>query len=476
MRSLLILILLLAMPVIVYGEDKGKVLYDSWCAQCHGYEGKGDGYAKDFTFPKPRDFTVGTYKFTSTPTGEPPSDADLKRMIRNGNPGTSMPAWKRFSDDEVNALVEYLKKFAPDVFSSKPEPVKITKVPSCSEEMIKKGKEIEEKTAKCWECHGKEGRGDGEKSWQENFKDDWGNPILPADHTHPWEFRKGSSLEDIYLTITTGNKGTPMTSYQDTLSDEERWALACYIKSRQLNRKLGVSLMVKKASTIPSLEDQAWDKVDYIDLPMAGQIMFEPRNFTPTITNVRVRGLYTNTEVGILLEWTDRKPNRGDDGMPPDGVRIQFPLKTGEKPYFFMGDKKVTAYLWSFFVSENRGTEFNAKGPGTLTIQNNQDIKAEGMYRNGLYRVLFKRPLLTKDENDTRFEPGRFVPFSVQVYDGRNKEEGNRATISAWYYLILEPPTPLKVYVLPPIVTLIFLAAGVILHKRMSKSGVPRKS
>lgn len=467
----LILLLLIFIPISGYGQDKGKALYDSWCAQCHGYEGKGDGYAKDFTFPKPRDFTVGTYKFTSTPTGEPPSDQDLVRMIRNGNPGTSMPPWKRFSDDEVKLLVDYLKKFAPDVFASKSEPVKIAKVPSCSDEMIKKGKEVEEKTAKCWECHGKEGRGDGEKSWQENFKDDWGNPILPADHTHPWEFRKGGSLEDIYLTITTGNKGTPMTSYQDTLSDDERWALACYIKSRQLQRKLGVSLMLKKAPTIPGLEDQTWDKVDYLDLPMAGQLMFEPRNFTSTITNVRVRGLYTGTEVGILLEWTDRKPNKGDDGMPPDGVRIQFPQKEGEKPYFFMGDKKANAYLWAFNVVDNKGIEFNAKGPGDITQQEKQDIKAEGIYKNGLYRVLFKRALDTKDNNDLKFEPGKFIPFSVQVYDGRNKEEGNRATISAWYYMILEPPTPVKVYVLPPFVALLFLAAGIILHKRMSKRG-----
>ncbi len=474
MRFFLILVLIFTMPLIASGEDKGKVLYDAWCAQCHGYEGKGDGYAKDFTFPKPRDFTIGTYKFTSTPTGEPPTDEDLKRMIRDGNPGTSMPPWKRFSDDEVGLLVDYLKKFAPDVFTTKPEPVKITKVPSCSDEMIKKGREIEEKTAKCWECHGKEGRGDGEKAWQENFKDDWGYPILPADHTHPWEFRKGSSLEDIYLTITTGNKGTPMTSYQDTLSDDERWALACYIKSRQLQGKLGVSLMLKKASTIPSLEDPAWDKIDYLDLPMAGQIMFEPRNFTPNISNVRVRGLYTDAEFGIMLEWTDRKPNRGEDGMPPDMVMVQFPAKPkqGEKPYFFRGDKKNPAYILSFNTADSKGVEFNAMGPGTLKKQDKQDIKAEGTYRNGMYRVIFKRPLDTKDENDLRFVLGQFIPFSVQVYDGRFKEEGDKATISAWYYMILEPPTPVKVYILPPAVTLIFFAIGLLLHRRMSRKGL----
>jgi len=465
-----LLIVLLVVPVNLSAEDKGKVLYDTWCAQCHGYEGKGDGYAKDFTFPQPRDFTVGTYKFTSTPTGDPPTDEDIMRMIRNGNPGTSMPGWTRFSDEEVKSLVDYLKRFAPDVFTLKPEPVKITKVPSCSDDMIKKGKEIEENVAKCWECHGREGRGDGEKSWQEDFKDDWGNPILPADHTHPWEFRKGASLEDIYITITTGNKGTPMTSYQDTLSDDERWALACYIKSRQQERRLGISLRVKKTSQIPSAEDNAWDKIDYLDLPLAGQLMFEPRNFTPLITNVRIRGLYTDTEVGIMLEWTDKKPNNGDDGLPPDAVWVQFPVRLGDtKPYFFMGDKKNPVYIWSFNARDRRGDEFNAKGPGNLSHQESQDIMAEGFYRNGLYRVLFKRPLITKDDHDLKFKTGIFIPFSVIIYDGNNREEGNKATISAWYYMILEPPLSPKVYLLPPLVTLVFLTGGFFLHMRMRK-------
>src|SRR5512143_673690 len=111
--------LLVLLPGMALPEEKGKILYDQWCASCHGEKGDGRGPAADFVWPKPRDFTKGTYKFKSTGSGEPPVDSDIIRTIREGNPGTSMPAWKRFSDDEVKALVAYIKQFSPDTFSIK---------------------------------------------------------------------------------------------------------------------------------------------------------------------------------------------------------------------------------------------------------------------------------------------------------------------------------------------------------------------
>ncbi len=71
----------------------GQELYDAFCARCHGFEGDGKGEASNFTYPKPRDFTSGMFKFHSTASGEPPTDEDLKRGILKGFPGTSMFGW-----------------------------------------------------------------------------------------------------------------------------------------------------------------------------------------------------------------------------------------------------------------------------------------------------------------------------------------------------------------------------------------------
>ncbi len=469
MWMLIVILFICIIPHHLYAqEEMGKKIYEQWCAQCHGYEGDGEGYAKDYTFPKPRDFTLGAYKFRSTPTGEPPTTDDLVRVIKNGNPGTSMPAWKRLTDEEARAVAEYLKEFAPDVFEYEPEPIEITP-PPYSEELVKKGKELF-RVAKCVECHGLEGRGNGKKGWEENFRDDWGNRIYPANYTYPWELRNGSDVRDIYRTITTGLNGTPMTSYQDSLSDEERWALAYFIKSLQLDRRLGISLTIRKTEAIPqSLEDPLWDTLEYLDLPMGGQVIFEPREFTPVITNVRVRGVYTQDEVGILLEWVDKRPNRGDDGLPPDGIRIQFPQKLTEtgNPYFFMGDRRHPVNLWWWKASTSQAKEYVAKGPGNIFEQDNQDVRAVGEYKEGLYRVLFIRRLSTEDTEDIAFIPGRFIPFAVQAFDGREEEEGLKCALSAWYYLMLEPQTPLKVYILPPVVGLLVFGIGYGLHRKM---------
>lgn len=444
MRIFIAFILILLLPLYAFSEDKGKKLYDDWCAQCHGYKGDGKGYAADFTFPKPRDFVNGIYKFRSTPSGSPPTDNDIIRSIRTGNPGTSMPPWKRFSDDEVKSLVDYLKKFSPENFESQEKPIKIGQAPRATAELIEKGKRLFEE-AKCWECHGKSGRGDGVKGWQEKFKDEWHDRIYPANYSHPWELRNGSDVEDLYRTITVGIEGTPMASYQDALKDDERWAIAHFVKSLQVKRRLGIALRMMKMNSIPSLTDHPiWGETDYLDIPMGGQILFNPRYFTPTITNVRVRGVYTNSEIAIMLEWVDKKPNKGDDGMPPDAAHMQFPQKIqegAEKPYFYMGDKRRAVNIWQWKASEDSAKEYIAKGPEeVVTEQERQDVRATATYTDGLYRVIFKRPLNTGDSEDTVFEVGRFIPFTVTLYDGRNKEEGNKGVISAWYYLMLEPP------------------------------------
>ena len=77
----------------------GKELYDRWCAECHGYEGKGDGSAASYMLPRPRDFTPGIYQIRTTASGELPTDEDMFAVIRDGMPGTAMPGWRSTSAD-----------------------------------------------------------------------------------------------------------------------------------------------------------------------------------------------------------------------------------------------------------------------------------------------------------------------------------------------------------------------------------------
>jgi len=84
-------------------------LYRAHCAQCHGITGDGHGPTSSFLNPYPRDFRLGRFKFKSTPGLMPPTDDDLEHTIRRGIPGTAMPSFALLEQDEIEALVDYVK-------------------------------------------------------------------------------------------------------------------------------------------------------------------------------------------------------------------------------------------------------------------------------------------------------------------------------------------------------------------------------
>ncbi|MFB6346870.1 MAG: cytochrome c, partial [bacterium] len=71
----------------------GKAIYERNCASCHGTNGRGNGPAAEYLFPKPRDFTSGVYKFTSTKNGALPTDTDLERVVAEGLSPGGMPSF-----------------------------------------------------------------------------------------------------------------------------------------------------------------------------------------------------------------------------------------------------------------------------------------------------------------------------------------------------------------------------------------------
>lgn len=94
-----------------WSDDEGTRhgLYRKHCVHCHGISGDGAGPTAAFLMPYPRDYRQGKYKFKSTERSATPTRADLKRTIEQGVPGTAMPSFALLPDDEVEALVEYVK-------------------------------------------------------------------------------------------------------------------------------------------------------------------------------------------------------------------------------------------------------------------------------------------------------------------------------------------------------------------------------
>lgn len=91
--------------------NAGQKLFNRYCASCHGYDGGGQGPAARNL--DARDFRAGRFLYKSTPGDELPTDADLATTIKRGKVDKGMPAWGGLRDDDVRALVSYIKTFSP---------------------------------------------------------------------------------------------------------------------------------------------------------------------------------------------------------------------------------------------------------------------------------------------------------------------------------------------------------------------------
>ncbi|PIQ96568.1 MAG: cytochrome C [Nitrospinae bacterium CG11_big_fil_rev_8_21_14_0_20_56_8] len=513
-----------AQPPDAVKQDKlelGKKVYFKRCVWCHGVQGAGDGPSADRLFTRPRNFTQGTFKIRTTDSGELPLEADLITTVKNGLPGSAMPAWGEFlNEEEIVSVVNFVKTLVQDRdFNDAEDEVNVQDFGSnpwnttgpyhlgVPQEAIDQGKEIFTKN-KCWECHGGEGRGDGNPT----MKDDWGFPIVAADWRQCWNFR-GSRRDpfnpfNIVRTISTGLNGTPMPNFREQITIEDRWKLAAFVNSlcprkkidRLTNKPINDFLISSENTLGPvakDMDDPMWstpfddpkvtkweDSEEYKGgetfqfrprrnyVALAGQITRGDRNFRPMVDNLWVTSRWSEEEKAVyfLVEYHLRFLSQDPENK--DAVAIQWPAKLqdlfgAEKPYFIFGDSKKPVHLWraKFLAKDYDPTnapkedgyqldisadEVNGTGFDAVKVREdaNEVEVVDSEYKQGMVRVLFKRTLTTEnaDGNEVQLETEKFMPVSFMQWSGRNKEKDEHMAISTWYYTILKPSIPNSIY------------------------------
>jgi mono/diheme cytochrome c family protein len=483
-------------------RESGKKLYLKYCSQCHGEKGDGEGYAAVHLHPRPRNFTTAKFKIRTTPNGALPTHQDLISIIRHGMPYTSMPAWPYFSDSEVSDIAYFLTTFSPDFSNAEnaPQPIQIPSAPKSSKESIENGQKLFVDTG-CVKCHGTLGRGDGPSA--PTLKDDWGYAIRPADLAQSWTFRGGSSREDIFRTMSTGLNGTPMPSFADSLTPEQRWAITDFIISLSGTDGPNYTNLVV-AKHVNGQIDIAKGAASFASAPVArlallGQIMEPGRAFHPPATNVMVQAIHDSESIALLVRWHDMSAEKtGKNGpslpvppeeeeepaaAPPEGgaggasaanpFGDQVAAPSGQKPANPFEEPAAEAAPASEFSDAvavqipsqvptgNRKPYFifgdgqdavdlwffdlatpnpsQFTGKGSANITPSDKGEITGVANYDQGEWTVIFKRPLRPASGAAFSQGQFMPIAFSVWDGLSRERGNRRALSLWYSLYVEP-------------------------------------
>ena len=248
---------------------RGAAVYARYCIQCHGPTGDGNGVAAVYMVPKPRDYRLGIFKFTSTTYGSKPLREDLLRTVKRGIRGTSMPSFALLPPQDLEAVVDHVlvlthrgeleSQLADEAeFGGPIEAAKVseliaavltrwnqargqvvyptTPMPQFTADLLGRGKKAF-LTIGCAQCHGDDGRG---QLATNVGQDSWGNPTKAADLTSGM-LRGGTEPLDLYRHIDAGINGTPMPSFHSSLQKEPEtiWNLVGYVLEVADSRRLG---------------------------------------------------------------------------------------------------------------------------------------------------------------------------------------------------------------------------------------------
>ncbi len=487
----------LAAPGSLMAQDaeRGKVIYDKWCAGCHGETGAGDGEAAAFMLPRPRDFTGAIYQIRTTASGELPTDDDLRRVVDDGMPGTTMAAWRgRLRSGARDDVIAYIKTFSRFFDGSEPVAIEIGRQPRVTEEGLAEGRQLFVEEVQCLKCHGEAGRGDGSSA--PTLTDDWDNPIRATDLTENWNFNGGGSVEDIYVRLRTGLDGTPMPSNSDVIdagimTEEQLWRVAQYVRSLSPDEPPRVRDVVRAAlieGGVPSgPDDPAWDDVEGFYVPLVGQIVQKPRWFAPMVDGIWVQAVHNGDRLALKLTWND--PSRSPDPewedyfqlmvqtmttvdgphvseQGPDRITVQFPLRRPEGtelPYFLAGDTRRPVYSVEWTSAPDQIREGTSVGLGTFTAAGGGQVAHQVAFAGGQWQLQLARDLIAADTTEAlTLIVGEPIPIGFSAADGTNGEDGFRGSVSAWYSIYLDVPTPRRVFVAPVVATLLTAGLGML--------------
>ena len=235
--------------------DRGAAAFMRSCRPCHGAGGDGTGPQAVGMNPPPRDLRLGIVSYASVPAGSLWRDEDVVRIVRSGLTGTGMRAWTDIPDDDLTAIVQFLKTLAPRFREEQPGELVVASPDPWTghpADGAARGRVVYHGLGRCQSCHPAyasaaevqafardagvliEPRPDPEQALE--VRSDFGRPLQATDfRAGPLRaVRPGSRGEDLYRAIAAGLGGTAMPTWKGALPEADLWALVHYVDALSL--------------------------------------------------------------------------------------------------------------------------------------------------------------------------------------------------------------------------------------------------
>jgi hypothetical protein len=279
------------------------------------------------------------------------------------------------------------------------------------------------------------------------------------------------------LTVACGRAGSPAAETTSTLPPPSIHILS-----------------VADAAPAADPAAEIWSHAAAFEVSLVPQVMAMPKQTQITVTAVQVQAIADGSQIAFRLRWTDRtKDESYEQDLFSDACAVQFPLDDGAA--FMMGHQGARVHilhwkaLWQrdvdrgfqdvqdlhpnfwmdhywfakggwphaipaafedprshvWFPARQAGNpmsiwdrvepvqELLAEGYGTLTAHESSAAASKGIWSDGVWTVVIRRPLKTEDPLDSSFSEARgLVAFAV--WDGSADNVGARKHHSSWIF------------------------------------------
>lgn len=192
-------------------------------------------------------------------------------------------------------------------------------------------------------------------------------------------------------------------------------------------------------------EHPVWKKIKATEVHLFPQSARVPYGLEER--DLLVKGLYNDKEIAFLLEYKDSTENRLPPANP-DACAILFVPSDGPPTKQMMGFGSI-ANAWQWLADRdlqkykenqdiNPVRELVAQGPGTQKPMKFQFVDGRGFYKNETWKVIFKRELKSKQEEEFDFKNGFPKDIAFAIWDGNKMESFSKKSISILRKLIME--------------------------------------